>query len=122
MRIKFVSIPVSDHDRAKAFYADTLGFTVTADHVGREGARFIDLVPPGGGCGVALVTAPMVPGSMQGIVLELDDIDATYESWSARGVTFTSAPVDQPWGRFASFRDPDGNGWMLMQARRATSS
>jgi predicted enzyme related to lactoylglutathione lyase len=121
MRIKFVSIPVSDQDRAKTFYAETLGFSVIADEVGASGARFVDLAPPAGGAGVALVTGPMRAGSLQGVVLEVDDIDSCYQRWSAEGVSFASPPVDQPWGRFAAFTDPDGNGWVLMAAR-ATSS
>jgi|SRR4051812_17174992 catechol 2,3-dioxygenase-like lactoylglutathione lyase family enzyme len=112
MRIKFVSVPVSDQDRAKKFYADALGFTVSADIQG-DGGRFIDLVPPAGGCGIALVTN-MPAGSLKGLVLDVDDIDATHALLAAAGVTFTSTPRDTAHGRFASFEDPDGNGWVLM--------
>jgi predicted enzyme related to lactoylglutathione lyase len=121
MRIKFVSVPVSDQDRAKAFYAETLGFTVSADIEGERG-RFIDLVPPAGGCGIALVTSTsasgMPAGSLSGLVLDVDDIDATYARLAAAGTAFTSAPRDTPHGRFAAFTDPDGNGWVLMQSSR----
>ena len=120
MRIRFVSIPVSDQDRAKEFYGETLGFTVTADNPAGT-RRWIDLEAPGGGCGITLVTwfPSMRPGSLKGLVLEVDDIDAAYERWSAQGVAFTSPPTDQQWGRFASFDDPDGNGWILMSASGA---
>ena len=116
MRIKFVSVPVSDQDRAKAFYAETLGFTVSADVEG-AGGRFIDLVPSDGGCGIALVTN-MPAGSLSGLVLDVDDIDATYDRMAAAGTAFSSPPRDTPHGRFAAFTDPDGNGWVLMQSAR----
>ena len=109
-------MPVSDQDRAKAFYAETLGFTVSADIEGERG-RFIDLVPPAGGCGIALVTN-MPAGSLSGLVLDVDDIDATHERMAAAGTTFTSPPRDTPHGRFAAFTDPDGNAWVLMQSSR----
>ena len=109
-------MPVSDQDRAKAFYAETLGFTVSADIDGERG-RFIDLVPPAGGCGIALVTN-MPAGSLSGLVLDVDDIDATYAHLAAAGTAFTSPPRDTPHGRFAAFTDPDGNAWVLMQSGR----
>ncbi len=110
---------MSDQDRAKEFYAGTLGFEVTADVPGGSRGRWIDLEAPGGGAGISLVTwFPTMPaGSLQGLVLAVDDIDAAFTRWSAAGVHFTSAPNDTAYGRFAAFTDPDGNGWTLMQSR-----
>jgi predicted enzyme related to lactoylglutathione lyase len=117
MRIRFVSVPVSDQDRAKAFYAETLGFTVTADNPNGNVGRWIDLEIPGGGAGITLVTwfKEMPPGSMKGLVLQVDDMDASVAEWSARGLQLTSEPKDTEYGRFATFDDPDGNGWVLME-------
>ena len=125
MRIRFVSVPVSDQDRAKQFYAETLGFEVVADNPNGNVGRWIDLEIPGGGAGITLVTwfKEMPPGSMKGLVLEVDDMDASVAEWSARGLKLTSAPKDTEFGRFATFDDPDGNGWVLMQPKaRVTSS
>ena len=115
-------MPVSDQDRAKAFYTETLGFTATADNPTGTNGRWIDIELPGGGAGLTLVTwfPSMPPGSLKGLVVEVDDIDTTYERWNDLGVQFTSKPADQKWGRFATFDDPDGNGWVLMETK-ATS-
>ena len=118
MRISFVSIPVTDPDRAKRFYVDALGFTCGADEEFAPGRRWIDLAPPGGGAGITLVTwfDAMPAGSVQGLVLAVDDIDATYEVLAARGVSFNGPVDDTRYGRFASFADPDGNGWVLRES------
>jgi len=117
MRIHFVSIPVTDQTRGKEFYVDQLGFVCGADEEFAPGRRWIDLTPPGGGAGITLVTwlDAMPAGSVQGLVVEVDDIDATYAELAARGVQFNGPIDDQPWGRFASFSDPDGNGWVLRE-------
>jgi len=115
MQIQFVSIPVTDQTRAKAFYVDVLGWTCGADQEFAPGRRWIDIALPGDGAGITLVTwlDAMPPGSLQGLVLAVDDVDATYADLSRRGVVF-AGPVDEtPYGRFASFSDPDGNGWVL---------
>jgi predicted enzyme related to lactoylglutathione lyase len=112
MRIAFVTLPVTDQDRAKAFYADALGWEVTYDEVGAQG-RWIDLMPPGGGCAIALVAEERPP--MQGLVVEVDDLDRVHAECSARGVAFTSTPTDRGYARLATFDDPDGNSWTLMQ-------
>ena len=72
--------------------------------------------PPGGAPGITLVTwfDAMPAGSIKGLVLEVDDVDAAYAAMEARGVVFASKPENQEWGRFAAFDDPDGNGWVLM--------
>jgi catechol 2,3-dioxygenase-like lactoylglutathione lyase family enzyme len=118
MHISFVSIPVTDQDRAKQFYVDALGFACGADEEFAPGRRWIDLEPPGGGTGITLVTGlnAMPAGALQGLVLAVDDIAATHAELAARGVRFNGAIDDTPYGRFASFADPDGNGWVLREA------
>jgi catechol 2,3-dioxygenase-like lactoylglutathione lyase family enzyme len=127
VQISFVSIPVTDQDRAKRFYCDALGFTCGADQEFAPGRRWIDLELPGGGAGITLVTwlEGMPPGSVQGLVLAVDDIDATFAELDARGLRFDGGIDDTPYGRFASFADPDGNGWVLrgpITSSSATSS
>ena len=122
MHISFVAIPVTDQDRAKRFYVDAVGFTCTADEAFAPGRRWIDLDPPGGGTAITLVISSdaMPAGSIQGLVLAVDDITATFAQLAAGGVQFKGEIVDTQHGRFASFADPDGNGWVLREA--ATSS
>lgn len=115
--IQVVSVPVSDQAAAKRFYADVLGFDVVRDTAFEADARWIELAPAPGSAAVALVTwcAAAPPGSLQGTVLRSDDVDVDYARLSARGVRF-GGPIQQaPWGRFATFDDPDGNGWVLQQ-------
>ena len=115
--IQLVSVPVSDEAAAKRFYAAVLGFEVVRDAPFAPDARWIELAPAPGSAAIALVTwfAAAPPGSLQGAVLRSDDVDGDVERLSSRGVRF-SGPVQQaPWGRFATFRDPDGNGWVLQQ-------
>ena len=114
--ITLVSVPVADQDRAKAFYADTLGFTVLRDEPMGPAMRWVHLAPPGGGTEVTLVSwfPAMPPGSLQGLMLTTDELDDEHARLSARGVALT--PIEaQPWGRFTMFSDPDGNGLILRQ-------
>ena len=115
MQIRFVSIPVTDQSRAKAFYVDALGWTCDSDEESAPGRRFVDVTPTGGAPTIALVlgTDRMPAGTVQGLVLAVDDIDAAYAELSIRGVEFAGPVADTPYGRFASFSDPDGNGWVL---------
>jgi catechol 2,3-dioxygenase-like lactoylglutathione lyase family enzyme len=117
MQLRFVSIPVSDQDRAKEFYVEVLGFTCGADVGFGPDRRWVDLEPPGGGPGITLVTwfDEMRPGGLRGLVLAVDDLDGTYAALAGRGVKFHGPIDDQPYGRFASFSDPDGNGWVLQE-------
>ena len=113
--ISLVSIPVSDQEAAKAYYRDALGFEVVADAQFEPGRRWVQLTPPGSATSIALVTwfDAAQPGSQQGLVLGTSDIDADYELLAARGVVFRGGIQSAPWGRFAGFDDPDGNGWVL---------
>lgn len=117
MQLSIVSVPVSDQERAKIFYRDTLGFHVVreADMEGNPGRRWIQMKPPSGLSGISLVSwfDAMPPGSLQGLVLDTSDIDRAREKLHANGLDIT--PVQEAaWGRFATFRDPDGNGWILV--------
>jgi catechol 2,3-dioxygenase-like lactoylglutathione lyase family enzyme len=116
--LSVVSVPVSDQDRAKRFYADTLGFSVDIDSSFGDGMRWVMLRPPGSGTAVTLVTwfETMPAGSLKGSVLACDDLEKTLAELTARGVTFNESEVQEaPWGRFKTFGDPDGNGWVLQQ-------
>ncbi len=116
-RIDIVSIPVSDQARSKAFYVDQLGFTVKRDNPMGPDQRWVELVTAEGETSITLVHwfDKMPAGSVQGIVIGTDDIAKTHAELSARGLDI--GPIDaQPWGTFATFSDPDGNGWVLHQA------
>jgi catechol 2,3-dioxygenase-like lactoylglutathione lyase family enzyme len=116
--IDVVSVPVADQDRALGFYRDTLGFEVKTDAEFGAGMRWLELQPPGGGPRVTLVTwfDEMPAGSLQGVVLGTDDIVADHDRLAAQGIEFSGPPAAQPWGTFASFNDPDGNSWVLVQS------
>ena len=116
MKLELVAVPVSDVDRAKAFYVDQVGFNADHDHVVSEDLRFVQLTPPGSACSIAIGTGLVdsVPGSVKGMQMVVADADAAHAELSARGVDVS--PVDeQPWGRFVYFSDPDGNAWALQQ-------
>jgi catechol 2,3-dioxygenase-like lactoylglutathione lyase family enzyme len=117
--IAIVSLPVSDQTRALDFYRDVLGFEVVRDNPFMPtGARWIEVRPFGARTSFTLVTwfETMMPGSMTGTVLEVNDLDATYAELQARGLAL-SAIDDAPWGRYATFTDPDGNGFVLQHSR-----
>ncbi|MFC9835009.1 glyoxalase superfamily protein [Rhodococcus sp. NPDC127530] len=115
-KIELIILPVSDVDRAKAFYADQVGFVVDHDHRVSENVRFVQLTPPGSACSIAvgegLVDTP--PGSVHGLQIVIDDADAAHAELSSRGVP-VSEVQDLAWGRFVYFADPDGNEWALQQ-------
>lgn len=120
--IQVVSVPVSDQDRAKAFYVETLGFELRSDvsfGEGEQRQRWVEVAPAGATTRVTLVTwFPQMPaGSAQGLVLQTDDIQGDYAALKARGLTFDGAIEAAPWGTFATFSDPDGNGWVLQENR-----
>lgn len=119
LKLQVVILPVSDVDRAKAFYVDQAGFTADYDAAPNEYFRIVQLTPPGSptsiAIGVNLTHAPAEPGSAQGMRLVTADIDQARRDLIERGVDVT--PVDdRAWGRFAWFTDPDGNGWELNEA------
>jgi len=116
--LEVISVPVSDQERAKLFYAQTLGFTVEIDSNFGESMRWIMLRPPGSGTAVTLVTwfDTMPAGSLNGAVLGCDDLEETLAELTGRGLEFAEEEIQQaPWGRWKTFTDPDGNGWVLQQ-------
>jgi catechol 2,3-dioxygenase-like lactoylglutathione lyase family enzyme len=119
MRLELVQVPVSDVDKAKAFYVDQLGFNPDHDHQVDDELRFVQLTPPGSACSIAIGTGmpPAAPGSAQGLQVVVDDADAAHDALAARGVEVSDVQ-DFPWGRFVFFSDPDGNGWAVQQIVR----
>jgi predicted enzyme related to lactoylglutathione lyase len=115
-RLELVQVPVSDVDRAKAFYADRVGFLAEHDHQVSEELRFVQLTPPGSACSIALTTGAhqMQPGSVTGLQLVVEDADAARAELLERGVE-ASEVQEFPWGRFVFFADPDGNGWAVQE-------
>jgi len=114
--IQVVLVPVGDADRAKAFYAGKLGWHVDHDQTVSPQLRFVQLTPPGSACSIAFGPgiAPMAPGSLDGVMLVIDDADAALAELRAAGVEAEGVD-EQAWGRFVTFRDPDGNRWTLQQ-------
>jgi len=116
--LEVLSVPVSDQDRAKSFYADRLGFSVETDAAFGEGMRWVMLRPPGSSTAITLVTwfETMPAGSQKGTVLGCDDLEKTLAELTSRGVSFNEDQVQEaPWGRWKTFDDPDGNSWILQQ-------
>lgn len=116
-KLELVVLPVSDVDRAKAFYADKVGFNADHDHVVSDDIRFVQLTPPGSGCSIAIGKgmSTKAPGSVEGLQLVVADIEAAREELAGRGVDVTDVS-DFPWGRFVFFSDPDGNGWAVQES------
>jgi catechol 2,3-dioxygenase-like lactoylglutathione lyase family enzyme len=122
--IQVVSVPVSDQDKAKEFYSGVLGMEVLQDMRMDENSRWVQLQPRGGEASLTLVTwFPSMPaGSLKGLVLETDDLEGTIAEMASKGFAIDAEIDVQPWGRFVSFDDPDGNGIVLRQpVENATS-
>jgi len=115
-KLELVAIPVSDVDRAKAFYVDQAGFNPDHDHKVSDELRFVQLTPPGSACSITIGTGitDAEPGSVQGLQLVVEDADAAHADLSGRGVDVSDVQ-DFPWGRFVFFADPDGNRWAVQQ-------
>ena len=116
LRLELVLVPVSDVDRAKAFYSEQAGFHADHDHRVSDEIRFVQLTPPGSACSIAIGTGltDMAPGSLQGLQVVVDDVEAARAELVGNGVE-VSEVQDFPWGRFVFFADPDGNGWSVQQ-------
>ena len=114
-KLELVTIPVSDVDRAKAFYVEQAGFVADHDRISDE-LRFVQLTPPGSACSIAFGVglSDAEPGSVQGLQLVVDDIQAAHAELKGRGVPVGDVQ-DFPWGSFVFFQDPDGNGWAVQQ-------
>ncbi|MCU1429056.1 MAG: Glyoxalase/bleomycin resistance protein/dioxygenase [Actinomycetia bacterium] len=115
-KLELVSVPVSDVDRAKAFYTEKVGFNADHDHRVSDDMRFVQLTPPGSACSIALGEGIVEgePGSVRGLQLVVTDIDAAHAELAGRGVE-VSEIQDLPWGSFVYFSDPDGNSWAVQQ-------
>jgi catechol 2,3-dioxygenase-like lactoylglutathione lyase family enzyme len=116
--LAIVSIPVKDQERSKRFYNELPGFPIEREADFKPGARWIELGVPGTNTKIALVTwfESMPPGSVRGIVLLTDNLDRSFQTLQARGLQ-TSTVQSAPWGRYLTFSDPDGNGWVMNEAR-----
>lgn len=126
-KLEVVVVPVSDIDRAKEFYAERVGFTVDLDHAISETMRIVQLTPPGSGCSITIGKGIVVmePGSLKGLQLVVDDIEAARAQLVERGVEVT--PVRHfadgewkdghggRWNAFVFFSDPDGNAWAVQE-------
>jgi catechol 2,3-dioxygenase-like lactoylglutathione lyase family enzyme len=116
MKLELVPVPVTDVDRAKAFYVEQVGFHDDVDVRVSDTLRFVQLTPPGSACSVVLGegTTEMAPGSQQGLQMVVADAAAARAELLERGVSVSDVDV-QPWGSFVFFADPDGNSWALQQ-------
>jgi catechol 2,3-dioxygenase-like lactoylglutathione lyase family enzyme len=120
IKLELVFVPVTDVDRAKAFYVDQVGFHADFDQTVSETLRFVQLTPPGSACSIAFGTdlgIDMTPGSQKGLQCVVEDADAIRAELVGRGVD-ASEVDEQPWGRFVYFADPDGNKWAFQQIVR----
>ena len=115
--IALVSVPVSDPEQAKAFYVDKLGFELIRDDAS-TGLHWVQVRPSPASASLMLVNwfESMPAGSLRGLVVRVDDLDAAYDRLASTGVDFQSPPQDRPWAREAVLRDPDGNELVLQQA------
>jgi catechol 2,3-dioxygenase-like lactoylglutathione lyase family enzyme len=117
LKLELVSVPVSDVDRAKAFYVDKLGFHADYDHKLNEKVRFVQLTPPGSACSIVigLGITPMKPGSLDSLLLKVEDIEKAHKELKKNGVEVTDVKLE-PWGAYhIYFSDPDGNKWQIQQ-------
>ena len=116
MKLELVILPVTDVDRAKAFYTEKIGFVADHDQSPSDEIRFVQLTPPGSACSIAFGKGltDASPGSVRGMLMVVADIETAHKELTARGAEVS--PIDdQPWGRFVYFTDPDGNAWSLQQ-------
>jgi catechol 2,3-dioxygenase-like lactoylglutathione lyase family enzyme len=113
-KLELVAVPVSDVDRAKAFYTDQVGFVADHDHQVNDDLRFVQLTPPGSACSITIGTGVVdtPPGSVRGLQLVVGDIHAARAELLGRGVDVGEVQ-EFPWGSFVFFSDPDGNGWAV---------
>jgi predicted enzyme related to lactoylglutathione lyase len=116
MKLELVAVPVSDVDRAKAFYSEKVGFNVDTDQSPTDDIRFIQLTPPGSACSIAIGTGIVEakPGSVGNLQLVVDSVDRALDELASRGVEVSDVH-EFPWGRFVFFSDPDGNRWSVQE-------
>ena len=129
--LELVVVPVSDVDRAKSFYLDKMGFVLIVDHSAGEDFRVVQAVPPGSACAIAIMrNTEMAPGSLHGLHLCVSDIDAARAQLVERGVDASELfhfgeggqmagpdPARASYNTFLSFKDPDGNTWLVQEKK-----
>jgi catechol 2,3-dioxygenase-like lactoylglutathione lyase family enzyme len=131
-KLELIVVPVSDIDRAKTFYLENAGFRLDVDHRAGEDFRVVQLTPPGSACSIALMRNTSAPGSLQGLHLIVEDVDAARAELVERGVKVSESyhfdeggqqpgpdPERRSYNTFCSFSDPDGNGWLVQEVKRA---
>jgi len=134
-KLEVVIVPVADVDRAKAFYVDTLGFTLDVDHRAGEHFRVVQVTPPGSACSITFgsgMGSDVKPGSVKGNQLMVVDIEAAHAHLEANGIANGGVvhfedggmvpgpdPERQDYGSFLFFDDPDGNTWAVQEKRHA---
>ena len=116
MKLELVAVPVTDVDRAKAFYTEKIGFNADHDYQVRDDLRFVQLTPPGSACSIVIGVGitDMPPGSQKGLQMVVQDVKEVRDELAKRGVEVSDIEV-MPWGSFVFFSDPDGNSWSLQQ-------
>jgi predicted enzyme related to lactoylglutathione lyase len=130
-KLELILVPASDVDRAKSFYLDQVGFDLNVDHSAGEDFRVVQMTPPGSACSIAVMKQPARAGSVQGLHLIVEDIDAARAQLAERGVDVSDVfhfqeggqtaghdPERRSYNSFVSFRDPDGNGWLVQEVVR----
>jgi catechol 2,3-dioxygenase-like lactoylglutathione lyase family enzyme len=134
-KLELIVVPVSDVDRAKSFYLDNVGFHLDVDHSAGEDFRVVQMTPPGSACSITIMRNISAPGSLQGLHLVVEDIDAARAELAERGVKVSELfhfaeggqqpgpdPQRQSYNTFCQFSDPDGNGWLVQEVKRAGSA
>lgn len=134
-KLELIVIPVADVDRAKAFYGDQVGFDLLIDHSAGEDFRVVQMVPPGSACAIAIMKNTEAPGSLNGVHLIVNDIDAARAELLERGVGVSEVfhygeagetpghdPERRDYNSFLSFTDPDGNGWLVQEVGRTAAT
>ena len=115
-KLELVGVPVSDVDRAEAFYVDQAGFVLDHDHTVSDDIRFVQMTPPGSARSIAIGKGltQLSPGALDNLQVVVSDIHEARAELAGRGVDVSEVDV-QPWGSFVSFSDPDGNRWAVQQ-------
>ena len=134
-KLELIVVPVSDVDRAKSFYLDNVGFNLDVDHSAGEDFRVVQLTPPGSACSITIMRNISAPGSLRGLHLVVEDIDAARAELLERGVKVSELfhfeeggqqpgpdPQRRSYNSFCQFSDPDGNGWLVQEVKRAGSA
>lgn len=131
-KLELIVVPVSDVDRAKAFYLEQAGFELHVDHSAGEDFRVVQLTPPGSACSIAVMKQPDRAGAVKGLHLIVPDIDAARAQLAERGVAVSEPfhfdeggqqpghdPERRSYNSFVSFEDPDGNAWLVQEVKRS---